>query len=715
VSDETERLYEQARELKPEDRRSFIQGECAEDPRLRDDLASLVEEAESAEAFFEFLTTTFFRSPFEVLECGKLAEAGDRATTGFEDLLSGTTIGRYRIHSRIGSGGMGTVYRAHDEILDRDVALKFLPSLAMDPGSEARLLREARAAAALEHPNVCSIHEIGRTEDGRSFLAMGFHEGETLKQRLGRGPLPPQEAVEIATQIARGLSAAHARGIVHRDVKPGNVVLGSDGTTRLLDFGLAQFADATLGHFGAAPGTLAYMSPEQIRGGPVDARTDLWSLGIVLYEMLSGTRPFRAGNHHELLRAIRDQEPEPMSAKIPFILVQIVYRLLHKEPVDRYASANELLVDLESVSSSTLLRSRHWFLSIRGASLVAGTTAIAAVIGATLWLAESGQEHATLSDASLLLRNQSTNVAAYEYYLRGKEPTLSRSDSGVRQQLEFFQQAVAVDSMYAAAHAELAVSYLRTGDFLRAKRAAERAIALDDSLGAAHWAVARIRSAELDYAAAETELRRAIALDPTDWRFHGWLSHVLIQTGRPVQALAVARRALEADPLSPYAHTRVAAALFANGRDGEALAQLEPLMAIRPPLQEVQDLAGRIYASQERWPEAIASFRPVAMTDHPPTMAHFAHALARAGKREEANRILTDLLSNPKVTERQGFLIAVVYTGLGDFDQAFAWLDKAMIDNSLDWVTLRQPQFEDLRADPRFERIKERRSVQNSS
>ena len=713
MSDEAERLFERARELKPEARRAFLEETCRGDPRLHEELVDLVEEAESAEAFFQHLTTSFFRAPFAISEWIESPNdsADDHAASPRIDLLPGTAIGRYRIQARIGRGGMGTVYRAHDEVLDRDVALKFLPPLDMDPDSEARILREARAAAALEHPNVCSIHEIGRTEDGRSFLAMGFHEGETLKECLARGPLSPKDAVEIATQIARGLSAAHARGIVHRDVKPGNIVLGTDGTIRLLDFGLAQFADTTLGQAGAAPGTLAYMSPEQIRGGSVDARTDLWSLGVVLYEMLTGTRPFRGGNDRELLRAIRSKEPEPVSClrhDVPSSLVEIVDRLLQKEPADRYASAKELLVDLEQVSPSTVVRSRPWLLSRRGATLLAVGIAAVVIIGTALWPPGRGQK-----SANALLRHQSSNVAAYELYLRGREPTLARSDSGVRRQLEFFQQAVALDSMYAAAYAELAVSYLRLGDFPRAKSAAQRAIELDDSLGVAHWAIARIRSVELDYAAAETELRRAIALDPTDWRFHGWLSHVLIQTGRPTQALTAARRGLEADPLSPYAHMRVAAALFANGRDEEALAQLEPLMAIRPPLQEVQALAGSIYASQGRWPESIASFRPLEITGYPPVMAHLAHVLARAGEREEANRILTDLLAIPEVAERQGFLIAVVYTGLGDFDQAFAWLDKAIDDKSLDWATLQQPLFEDLRADPRFERIRERGGLQN--
>ncbi len=286
---------------------------------------------------------------------------------------------------------MGTVYRAHDTKLDREVALKFLPPhLSAQREARERLLVEARAAAALDHPNVCSIHEIGETTDGRPFIAMACYEGETLKERLGRGPLAPAEAVSIAMQIARGLGAAHARGIVHRDVKPGNILLGADGTVRLLDFGLAKLADVTLSGPGVTPGTIAYMSPEQARGDAVDHRTDLWSLGVVLYEMLTGERPFRGGNDRAVIQAILHAEPEPLrkrTRETPEWLGRIVERLLEKEPERRYGKVDELLPDLVSAPPAEAIAfGRHWIPEFRAAA-IGGAGLLAAV--ALLYLART--------------------------------------------------------------------------------------------------------------------------------------------------------------------------------------------------------------------------------------------------------------------------------------------------------------------------------------
>ena len=250
---------------------------------------------------------------------------------------------------------MATVYRASDTRLGRDVALKFLPPYATGQAdAEERLLLEARAAAALEHPNVCIVHEIGETDDCRPFIAMALYEGATLKQRLREGPLPLDEARAIAIQIARGLAAAHARGIVHRDVKPGNVVLTPGGVVKLLDFGLAKMADVTLTRSGTTLGTIGYMSPEHARGDPVDHRADLWSLGVVLYEMLTGVRPFRGGSDRALLQAILHSDAEPLSSRrpeAPESLRRPVERLLRKDPAERYGSAAELLADLNRVQS----------------------------------------------------------------------------------------------------------------------------------------------------------------------------------------------------------------------------------------------------------------------------------------------------------------------------------------------------------------------------
>src|SRR5262245_54171338 len=205
------------------------------------------------------------------------------------DALIGQTIGHYRVDARLGEGGMGVVYRALDTRLNRTVALKFLPEyLNSDRRAKERFLIEARAAAALDHPNICNIHEVAETEK-RTFIAMAFYDGETLDEALKRGPLSWSRALDYATQIAGGLGAAHERGIVHRDVKPGNVIVTANGVVKLLDFGIARMTDvAGVTATGVTPGTMAYMSPEQVTGRPVDARTDLWSLGVLLYEMITG-------------------------------------------------------------------------------------------------------------------------------------------------------------------------------------------------------------------------------------------------------------------------------------------------------------------------------------------------------------------------------------------------------------------------------------------
>ncbi len=204
--------------------------------------------------------------------------------------MAGSLASRYRILGPIGIGGMGVVYRAEDTRLGRRVALKFLPPM-LTPNSraKARFLNEARAASALDHPNICTIYEVGETAEGQLYLAMACYEGETLKRRLERGPLETAEALHIALQVARGLAKAHSQGIVHRDIKPANLMITADGIVKILDFGIAKLPEQTRG--GPLLGTPGYMSPEHARGEEVDARTDVWSLGAVLHEMLTGRPP----------------------------------------------------------------------------------------------------------------------------------------------------------------------------------------------------------------------------------------------------------------------------------------------------------------------------------------------------------------------------------------------------------------------------------------
>jgi Tol biopolymer transport system component len=249
------------------------------------------------------------------------------------------------------------VYKSYDTRLERTVAVKFLPpELTRDPVAKARFLQEARTASALDHPNICTIHEVGETDDGQLFLVMTCYDGETLKRRIEREPLSITEALDIAKQVAQGLAKAHRLGIIHRDIKPANLIVTTDGIVKILDFGLAKLAGAAgLTRAGFCLGTPAYMSPEQARG-EVDHRTDLWSLGVVLYEMVTGIAPFAGDSDQAIIHALLTEEPKPPSTlrpEVPPELERVLQGMLAKDPGDRYPTVDAALVDLRIVSGST--------------------------------------------------------------------------------------------------------------------------------------------------------------------------------------------------------------------------------------------------------------------------------------------------------------------------------------------------------------------------
>jgi non-specific serine/threonine protein kinase len=265
--------------------------------------------------------------------------------------MIGETVSHYKILEKIGEGGMGVVYKAEDTRLKRTVALKFLPAeMTRDAQAKERFVQEAQAASALDHPNICTIHQIDETDDGRTFICMTCYDGETLEERIATGPLSVEEAAGIAAQIAAGLAKAHAQGIVHRDVKPANVFLTGDGQVKIFDFGLAKLAGLSrLTRDGTAVGTAAYMSPEQTSGEDVDHRTDIWALGAVLYEMISGKLPFDGAHEPALIYSIMNKDPEPLSDRdgdTPEAVAAIAGKCLAKSPEDRYPNAGELASEL---------------------------------------------------------------------------------------------------------------------------------------------------------------------------------------------------------------------------------------------------------------------------------------------------------------------------------------------------------------------------------
>jgi Tol biopolymer transport system component len=275
-----------------------------------------------------------------------------------EDILAmiGKIISHYQILEQLGEGGMGVLYKAEDTKLKRTVALKFLPpELIRDPEAKNRFIHEAQAASSLDHPNICTIYEINETEDGKLFIAMACYEGQTLKNMIKDERLKIKETIDIAIQIAHGLKKAHEKGIVHRDIKPANIFITNEGVVKILDFGLAKLHGQTkITKVGTTLGTVAYMSPEQASGENVDQRTDIWSSGVILYEMLSGQLPFKGEYESAMIYSILHEEPKPLirfRSGLFEQLEQIVNRALIKNPNERYQHAEELLFDLKSLKN----------------------------------------------------------------------------------------------------------------------------------------------------------------------------------------------------------------------------------------------------------------------------------------------------------------------------------------------------------------------------
>jgi len=330
-----EDLYHAALAQPVEKRAAFLAQACPDDPQLRGEVQSLLDQ--QADSFLESAPLSAVRA-----------------------LSAGAKLGNFEIVELLGRGGMGEVWRAHDARLKRDVAIKVLPAgLARDPDRIARFEREARAASALNHPNIVSVYDIGR-DKGTYWIASELVRGDTLRRMIEAGPLPAARVIEIATQVAAGLAAAHAAGLVHRDLKPDNIMVTRDGHVKILDFGLAKqrrtppgSTTADLTDEGVVLGTAGYMSPEQVRGEVVDHRSDLFSFGVVLYEMLCGKRAFAGDSSVEVMHAILKDEPPELPVSVPPALALIVRRCLEKEPDRRFQSAADLGFALESLSLFT--------------------------------------------------------------------------------------------------------------------------------------------------------------------------------------------------------------------------------------------------------------------------------------------------------------------------------------------------------------------------
>jgi serine/threonine protein kinase/tetratricopeptide (TPR) repeat protein len=565
---------------------------------------------------------------------------------------SGQVVSHYQIDELLGSGGMGEVYRGTDLRLGRPVALKFVRPFA-DPAMRDRLIQEARAAALLDHPNICTIYEVDETEAGEVFIAMAYYEGETLDRILARGPLSAERALAMVVQVARGLAAAHEELIVHRDIKPANLMVTRNDTVKILDFGVAVLMkDRASTDAGSVPGTPAYMSPEQLCGRPVDARADIWSLGTVLYEMVTGRRPFVADSLDGVIDAVLNDEPvrpSDVRADVPPRAEQIIARALAKDARFRYERTGELIQDLvealatidpEAITASLPVATPRRSLAVLPFADMTAT-------GDQEYLCDGIAEeilravsripdlHVASRTSSFQFRNRSADVREIGAHL-GVETILEGSVRRVGDRVRVSAQLVNVRDGYRI-WSERYEREMRDIFAIEDEIADQIARALEVELDAGA-AVARAgRGAPYSEAdelylqgrqfvhqhrrkAFEVALQlfaRAIEVNPRFGRAYAGIAnchcflHMYFRTGEEsvVAADAASRKAIELEPDLSDSHVARGFALFLQDEYDRAEVHLRRAIELDPRQYDSRYISGRLCFSQGRMKEALGHFR----------------------------------------------------------------------------------------------------------
>ena len=662
------RIHQSALDIDPSERAAFVEAACGDDEGLRREVQELLTYSAEAETFLERPAVDVAPTP---------------PGASLEAALVGRTISHYQILSLLGAGGMGEVYLARDPRLDRTVALKVLPrELAADADRMQRFTREAKAASALNHPNVATIYDVGES-DGISFIVMEHVEGETLLARISRRMTLP-EVVDIAVQAADALDLAHAKGITHRDIKPANLMLTHRGVVKVLDFGVAKVACNDEGSLngdwtvepvtavGSVVGSGPYMSPEQILGGDVDSRSDVFSLGVVIYQMATGQLPFSGSTRAEMKDRILHAAPETMmrlNPDTPPELDRITLKCLDKRTDGRYQSARELLTDL-------------WPLKRR---LDANAARAATDAMRLERLRRSGShpdnpvgEPAAADDASIT--DAPRLSAASELVARGWAHLRSGSFFEVTDAVSAFQAATVADPTLAAAYAGLALAkvsqatnrHVLVEAFGEAKAAALHALALDYESADAQVAMGQVMFiAEWDWIAAERSFQRALAINPNHaeaYLHYGRLTEVL---GDVERGLHLKLQGLECDSTSALAHVLIAVSFWNQRRYDDVIVWANKALDRYPQHPYARELRGG---------------------------AHW-----KMGDLERAGELLSDRTAQSDIGNEE-LMLVMHCAAAGELDAAFEHLhrlidahDPALVDLAV------APHWDGLRADPRFD------------
>ena len=792
-------LLNEALSMESTKRRIFITEACGDDEKLKGDLIRLIESSEEA-AKIEY---------FEQLgkELNPFTNLGDGT-------LSGKTIDQYHVRHMIGKGGMGDVYLAFDTTLQRPVALKFLPDhLINNDEARKRFLIEARAAAALNHPNICTIYEI-RDQERNPFIAMEFVPGTSIKALLKENLFDLIEALRLSIQICEGLEAAHSQSIIHRDIKPSNLMLNEQGRLIIMDFGIAKRKGTEdVSDTGTTRGTAAYMSPEQFRGQEIDVRSDLWSLGVVLFQMLTGTLPFDGRSEFELLDAILNTSPKRIEAlrpEVPKELRTLVYKLLSKKAQDRYGSAHDVLLELRSLDSSMRLREQitrpdknlpsiavlpfvnmspdvdnDYFCEGLAEELINGLCGLSELRvaartssfafreknldakeigrqlnvdhllegsvrksgnrlritvqlikiedGYHLWshkydriledvfelqdelamnVVETLKVKLLSNEEAWTLKPGTTNYEAYSIYLKGRFHWNRRTKQDLIKATEYARQSIAIDPSFANAYSCLSDSLIFSGlhgyqpgykIYPEAQVAALNAIKNNPELSEAHTSLALTSVfCDLNWQQAEQASRKAIALNPQSPSVHSlFAGFVLGATGRFDESINEISIAQHKDPLSAGIHTAAGVIHWQANLLEKAFELANKAMDLNPRYWLSHALKGLIFEQWEKYDQAIQALQKAKElkgdTSSSLVLGKIGHTFAKAGKMKEAHAMLEEIDQVGILGYASPYDKALVYTGLGDHEQALHYLKQA-IEERASWVVL-------INVDPRFAEV----------